>query len=136
MKCADRHSRALTEWSNFKMDLKKRDKVWNIRYDDGNDEQCAIADNLRKALNVSDVIAKLLCNRGYVSPEQADKFLKNEESILHDPLLLKDVYPAVERIEQAISQHEKIVIYGDYDVDGITATIILYKCSPQYLTQA
>lgn len=126
MKCADRHSRALTEWSIFKMDLKKRDKVWNIRYDDENAEQRTIADNLCKTLKVSDVIVKLLCNRGYVSPEQADRFLKNEESILHDPLLLKDIYEAVERIEKAISQKEKIVIYGDYDVDGVTAVSMMW----------
>ncbi|MBQ9080466.1 MAG: single-stranded-DNA-specific exonuclease RecJ [Clostridia bacterium] len=108
------------------MELKKREKIWDIRYDEKNEEQRAAAERLCRELDVSETIAKLLCNRGYTEPEQADRFLKNEENILHDPLQLKDINEAVDRIELAISQNEKTVIYGDYDVDGVTAVSMMW----------
>lgn len=108
------------------MELKKRDRIWNIKFDDQNIEQRTAAERLCDELNVSSTIAKLLCNRGYDTPETANRFLKNEESVLHDPFLLKDIVPAVERIESAIEQGEKIVIYGDYDVDGVTSVSVMW----------
>lgn len=109
------------------MELKKRQRIWNIRYDEKNAEHCAAADELCRELNISPIIARLLCNRGYATPEAANRFLKNEESILHDPFLLKDIEPAVDRIEQAIEAKEKIVIYGDYDVDGVTSVSAMWQ---------
>ncbi len=108
------------------MEPKKREKIWNIRYDEGNAEHCAAVDELCRELNISPTVAKLLCNRGYDTPEAADRFLKNEESLLHDPFLMKDIVPAVERIEQAIERDERIVIYGDYDVDGVTSVSVMW----------
>lgn len=108
------------------MEPKKRQKIWNIKYDESNSEHCAAADELCRTLKISPIISKLLCNRGYDTPDKADIFLKNAESILHDPFLLKDIEPAVERIEQAIEEGEKIVIYGDYDVDGVTSVSAMW----------
>jgi len=72
------------------------------------------------------VIAKLLQNRGIDSPEKAESFFNDGTQHLHDPLLLKDMEKGMERIKKAVSDGEKIMIFGDYDVDGITGTAILY----------
>lgn len=108
------------------MEPKRREKIWNIRYDGENVEQRTAAERLCAELKLSQTIAKLLCNRGYTTPEAANRFLKNEESVLHDPFLLKDITQAVERIERAIAEGEKIVIYGDYDVDGVTSVSVMW----------
>lgn len=73
------------------------------------------------------IIAKLLENRGITNAEKADWFFKGGAEKLHDPFQFKGMDLAVERIKQAIDQKEKIMIFGDYDVDGITATSILYQ---------
>jgi len=72
------------------------------------------------------IIAKLLKNRGIDSPEKAEWFFNGTLNHLHDPRLLKDAGKAAERIKKAIEDKEKIMVFGDYDVDGITATAILY----------
>lgn len=108
------------------MESQKREKIWHIRYDEQDKTKGASVKKLCEELNISEIVAKLLCNRGYEQPQQADRFLKNEESILHDPLLLKDIDLAVARIERAIKQKEKIIVYGDYDVDGVTAVSAMW----------
>lgn len=77
-----------------------------------------------------ETIAKLLCNRKIDTKEKLDSFFNVSLSGLSDPMLLPDMSKAVKRIKTAISNDEKITIYGDYDVDGITSVTILY----QYLT--
>lgn len=72
------------------------------------------------------LIAKLLQNRGIDSAEKAESFFEATLSDLHDPALMMEMNKAVERIKKAITNKEKIMIFGDYDVDGITATAILY----------
>lgn len=72
-------------------------------------------------------MARLLINRGLRTPESAGKFLRPSISDLHDPWLMCGLPQAVERISGAIARHEKILIYGDYDVDGMTAVVILRK---------
>lgn len=72
------------------------------------------------------VIAKLLKNRGIDSAEKAELFFNGTLNHLHDPNLLKDVDKAAERIKRAIRDREKVMIFGDYDVDGITATALMY----------
>jgi single-stranded-DNA-specific exonuclease len=72
------------------------------------------------------VIAKLLQNRGINSPEKAAAFFEGKLADLHSPALLKDMDKAAERILSAVREKEKIMIFGDYDVDGITATALLY----------
>jgi single-stranded-DNA-specific exonuclease len=69
---------------------------------------------------------QLLFNRGLIDRESAEKFLNAQEEI-HDPFLLKDMKTAVERVCQAISNRQKVVIFGDYDVDGVTATVLLVQ---------
>ncbi|HEY6329306.1 MAG TPA: single-stranded-DNA-specific exonuclease RecJ [Blastocatellia bacterium] len=78
-------------------------------------------------LGISQILATLLANRGITGPGAAQKFLSPQISDLHDPFLMRDMRKAVERINRAIAQNEKILIYGDYDVDGTTSTVILKK---------
>ncbi|CCJ34685.1 single-stranded-DNA-specific exonuclease RecJ [Caloramator australicus] len=73
------------------------------------------------------VINSLLISRGINSKEKADIFLNPDLRLLYDPFLLKDMDRAIDRIDEAIKKREKIYIYGDYDVDGITSTAILYR---------
>jgi single-stranded-DNA-specific exonuclease len=82
---------------------------------------------LSAALGVSPIVARLLCMRGLADPEQAQRFLHPAIDHLHDPFKLADMRIAVERLEQALAQHERIAIHGDYDVDGITSTVILRR---------
>jgi single-stranded-DNA-specific exonuclease len=79
------------------------------------------------ALGVPPVIARLLCQRGLDEPDAARRFLAPSLSQLHDPFLLAGMRPAVDRLLGAIARREKIAIHGDYDVDGITATVILRR---------
>src|SRR5436190_6298894 len=88
----------------------------------------AAAGRLAAALNVAPIVARLLCQRGYSDPEQAARFLNPSLDHLHDPMLLADMPVAVERILAAIARKERIAIHGDYDVDGITSTVILKRC--------
>ncbi len=85
----------------------------------------AEATALAESLGVSLLAAKILCARGYRTPASARAFLDKDLSRLHDPMLLKDMDRAVSRICSAMASGEPIAVYGDYDVDGITATYIL-----------
>ena len=84
-------------------------------------------EELSKKLNCHPVIANLLLQRGITSSEQAQSFFYPSLDMLHDPFLMKDMDKAVGRLDRAIAQDEKILIYGDYDVDGTTAVSLLYK---------
>ena len=87
----------------------------------------AAAAVLAEALSVSPVVARLLCQRGLGDPEVASRFLNPSLDHLHDPMRLADMGPAVERILGAIARRERIAIHGDYDVDGVTSTVILRR---------
>ena len=78
------------------------------------------------------LVAAVLCARGIDTPEKADEFLCNSPDLLHDPFLLRDMDRAVARIRRGLDGGEKIAVYGDYDVDGITATCLL----TEYLEEA
>ena len=84
-------------------------------------------DTLAKDLNCSYVIANLLLQRGVNTAEEAHAFFNPTLNMLHDPFLMKDMDKAVTRLEKAIGNEEKVMIYGDYDVDGTTAVSLLYK---------
>ncbi len=84
-------------------------------------------DTLAKDLNCSYVIANLLLQRGVNTAEEAHAFFNPTLNMLHDPFLMKDMDKAVSRLERAIGNEEKVMIYGDYDVDGTTAVSLLYK---------
>ncbi len=83
--------------------------------------------DLAKQLDVSVTLTELLLKRGYHTKEAALEFLYPNLSTLPDPYSMKDMEPAIERILRAIKQKERILIHGDYDVDGITGTALLYK---------
>jgi single-stranded-DNA-specific exonuclease len=85
------------------------------------------ARTLSNELAIPPEIAQILVNRNLSDAESAGKFLHGTLEELHDPYLMKDMKEAVERISQAISQKEKILIFGDYDVDGILSVVILSK---------
>ncbi|MBW1840198.1 MAG: single-stranded-DNA-specific exonuclease RecJ [Deltaproteobacteria bacterium] len=82
---------------------------------------------LCKALNCSPILAGILINREITSPEKAERFLNPSIAEMRPPFSIKDMDDAVRRISTAIARNEKILIFGDYDVDGITATTILLE---------
>ncbi len=88
------------------------------------DDRCA---ELAKSLKVSSLIAQVLINRGITDSEQGNVFLRPKLTELIEPEKLPGIKPAVERIKAALKNREKITIYGDYDVDGITSVSILWQ---------
>ena len=82
---------------------------------------------LAAALGIQSVTASVLLSRGLSNPEAARRFLTPDLGHLHDPLLLTGMADAVARIRAAIQAKEKILIYGDYDVDGTVSVVILKK---------
>ena len=87
----------------------------------------ATVSELQEALNVNPLLCRLLVQRGYDTFDKAKKFFRPELSNLHSAWLMKDITKAVERIHQAFAQQEKILIFGDYDVDGTTAVAVVYQ---------
>lgn len=83
------------------------------------------ADNLAKAARLPHVLAELLVARGITNAADAFRFLHPESAHLHDPILMLGMQAAADRIERAIADHEPILLYGDYDVDGTTAVVLL-----------
>jgi single-stranded-DNA-specific exonuclease len=85
------------------------------------------ASRLADALAIPPIVARLLCQRGLGDPELASRFLNPSLDHLHDPMLLTDMPAAVDRVFAAIARRERIAIHGDYDVDGVTSTVILRR---------
>jgi len=81
--------------------------------------------DLSQALNVSCILAQVLINRGIKSTEEAQRFLDSGLGHLHDPFLFSDMRKAVSLIQRAARNKEKVMVFGDYDVDGITALVLL-----------
>ncbi len=88
----------------------------------------AIVRQLSAELKLPTLIAQVLASRGFQSGQQADSFLSAKLADLHDPDSLPGVLPAVEKIVAAVAAGRRITIYGDYDVDGVTATSLLWHC--------
>ncbi|MBP1721642.1 MAG: recJ, partial [Deltaproteobacteria bacterium] len=86
----------------------------------------AVPQRLAAQLGISPLLGQLLARRNITTPEAADGFLSPKLSNLHSPFLMKDMEKAVERIRRALQGREPIMIYGDYDVDGISGTSLLY----------
>ena len=73
------------------------------------------------------LVGRVLAARGLVSPTQAWRFLRSDTGLFSDPFLLRDMDKAVARLQTALEQGETLAIYGDYDVDGMTAACLLYQ---------
>ncbi|HOS69609.1 MAG TPA: single-stranded-DNA-specific exonuclease RecJ, partial [Bacillota bacterium] len=80
-----------------------------------------------KELQLPEIIIRAMINRGIDTVQKARDFINTGLSSLHDPYLLKGMERAVDRIFKAIRSNEKICVYGDYDVDGITSTAVMIK---------
>lgn len=98
---------------------------WNIRRLTAQEE--ALQQQLERELNISSAAASMLVVRDIQSAEEARQFIRPSLDKLHDPFLMKDMDKAVERLHQALTQNENILIYGDYDVDGTTAVAVMYR---------
>lgn len=97
-------------------------KKWIIREPD-----LEIIESLSKSLGVDKIFSQILANRGIKTEKQARRFMRSGLEDLHPPLSMKDMGKAVNRIKKAISHKEKILIFSDYDVDGVTSCAILEK---------
>ena len=99
------------------------DKRWEVK---AQGEPTAVA-TIASHIGISPVLANLLVQRGIDTVEKAEKFFDPQLHDLHDPFLMKDMDRAVARVEQALERGERIMVYGDYDVDGTTAVALVYK---------
>ena len=98
---------------------------WDIRQLTAQEE--TLQQQLEHELNISSAAARMLVVRGIQTADEARAFVRPSLDKLHNPFLMKDMDKAVERLHQAITQDEKILIYGDYDVDGTTAVALMYR---------
>lgn len=98
------------------------DRIWDFKKQGDQNE----VKHLSAALNVNMVIARLLVQRGITTYNDAKAFFRPRLSDLHDPFLMKDMEKAVERLQEAIHNQEKVIVYGDYDVDGTTSVALMY----------
>lgn len=98
------------------------DKIWNLKKQGDQNE----VKHLSAALNVNMVMARLLVQRGIKTYNEAKAFFRPRLSDLHDPFLMKGMDKAVERLDKAIENQEKVIVYGDYDVDGTTSVALMY----------
>lgn len=90
------------------------------------------AEELGSAIGKSPVIGRMLIKRGVTTPEAARRFFRPQLTDLHDPFLMKDMDVAVDRLNAALGRKERILVYGDYDVDGCTAVALVYKFLLQF----
>lgn len=103
----------------------KKERNWVIH--SGDSEELRVkTQEIAKSLGIDPIIARLLYTRGYEDPALAKSFMYMESEMLCDPFLLKDSEAGIARIKRAIDAGEKITVYGDYDVDGVTAVCTLY----------
>lgn len=102
---------------------KVMEKKWIIK-ESGNS---SVVKHLAAELVVSDSLANLMVQRNITTPEEAKTFFSPSLDYLHDPFLMKDMNIAVDRLSTAIKKNEKILVYGDYDVDGTTAVALVYS---------
>ncbi len=91
-------------------------------------------DDLAARLGISPILCELLKKRGIETEEDAVRFFKPNFKDLHDPFLLPDMDKAIKRIEKALGEKERILVYGDYDVDGTTAVALVYKFLRRFST--
>lgn len=97
-------------------------KKWQI-----NEVNEDIIDKIANEFNISKLVANIIASKGLKSQDEIEIFLHPRRTDFHDPFLLPDMEKAVERVIEAINNNEKVAIYGDYDVDGITSSTVLHR---------
>ncbi len=103
---------------------------WN--YQPITPEQAEASQQLAQELGISPILGKLLVERGITTAADARKFFRPQLPDLYDPFLMKDMDIAVECLNKAMGKKERILVYGDYDVDGTTAVALVYKFIQQF----
>ena len=98
------------------------EKRWNILQADVPKVQA-----LQSALKIHPILCELLVQRGIDTFESAKHYFRPSIDHLHDPWLMKDMRKAVDRIQEAVNKQQKILVFGDYDVDGTTSVATLYQ---------
>ena len=105
---------------------------WN--YQPPTEQECAEAEKLSEEIGISPVLCRLLHKRGVRTAAEAKKFFRPSLLDLHDPFLMDGMDAAVNRINKALGRKERILVYGDYDVDGTTAVALVYRFLQQFTT--
>ena len=96
------------------------------------EEELKLAGDMASELKISPVLARVLLRRGIGSVQEARKFFRPQLTDLHDPFLFQDMQKAVDRLNEALGRKERILVYGDYDVDGCTAVALVYRFLQQF----
>ena len=104
--------------------------IWQYNEPERNSQE--IANSLAKELDIDPALGKLLLDRGIKTSDEARAFFRPQLTTLLDPFLFRDMATAVKRMNEALGRKERILIYGDYDVDGVTAVALVYKFLLQY----
>ena len=103
---------------------------WN--YELPSPEVRAAEEQLAQEVGVHPALGHLLTQRGFTTPQEAKRFFRPQLADLHDPFLMNDMQEAVDRLNEAMIRKERIMVYGDYDVDGCTAVALVYKFLRDY----
>ena len=103
-------------------------------YEEPAPEIVAAASGLATKAGIHPSLGKLLLERGFTTDAEVRRFFRPQLSDLHDPFLMNDMQIAVDRLNAALGKKERIMVYGDYDVDGCTAVALVYKFLQQYYT--
>ena len=106
---------------------------WN--YEEPTPEQKAAAAKLSQEISVSETLCLLLVKRGITTTDEARAYFRPQLQALHDPFLMRDMDRAVDRLNQAMGNRERVMIYGDYDVDGCTAVALVYRFLQQFYSE-
>ncbi len=104
------------------------EKTWNIK-ESGEDEK---VEHLSEVLNIDRYLSNLLVQRGVHTFDEAKAFFRPDYEQLYDPFLMKDMDRAIDRLDKAIENNEKVFVYGDYDVDGTTSVALVYSFLSSY----
>lgn len=113
----------------LKVKTAQMEKKWHLK----NGHDASKIEALRAELKVDRIVAELLLQRGIGDFKTAQEFFRPDLENLHDPFLMKDMDKAVERLALAIEKKERVLLFGDYDVDGTTAVALLYSTLKEYL---
>ena len=103
----------------------KKEKKWSLKYCPGDPKLDEAIVSLAQETGLSEIMASILYQRGFTTKSEVQAFFHQETAALHDPFLMQDMGAAVARIAQAIEAGERIAIYGDYDVDGVTSVFCI-----------